>query len=193
MDHFLHLEATLLFSAQRLLQHICQLKVRGIGSFKEKCHVFITILFWILLIVPPPLWDYYPNVVLGVQIDHFWLTILRPHCCSLHTVAATGSIIWEVEGRGSGSKGVAHHTDSPSQDLGWWVCMICYPLTTTPPTFHSQIIPPVVAAYLPECHGDRALQGEIFSHVYPDFLLDFVLSSSFWGVSVTFFQVKSPC
>ena len=38
---------------------------------------------------------------------------------------STGSIIWEVEGRGSGSKGVAHHTDSPTQveaqvfDLGW--------------------------------------------------------------------------
>ena len=35
----------------------------------------------------------------------------------------TGGIIWEVEGRGSGSKGVAHHTDSPTQvevfDLGW--------------------------------------------------------------------------
>ena len=33
---------------------------------------------------------------------------------------ATGGIIWEVEGRGSGSKGVAHHTDSPTQveDLG---------------------------------------------------------------------------
>ena len=29
-------------------------------------------------------------------------------------------IIWEVDGRGSGSKGVAHHTDSPTQvDLGW--------------------------------------------------------------------------
>ena len=24
-------------------------------------------------------------------------------------------IIWEVEGRGSGSKGVAYHTDSPTQ------------------------------------------------------------------------------
>ena len=49
----------------------------------------------------------------------------------------TGGIIWEVEGRGSGGKGVAYHTDSPTQvDLGWWVCMICYPLTTTPPTFH---------------------------------------------------------
>ena len=85
---------------------------------------------------------------------------------------STGGIIWEVEGRGSSSKGVAYHTDSPTQvfDLGWWVCMICYPLTTTPPTFHlpnnstwvgesvwyatpllllprpstSQIIPPVV-------------------------------------------------
>ena len=35
----------------------------------------------------------------------------------------TGGIIWEVEGRGSGSKGVAYHTDSPTQvedDLGWW-------------------------------------------------------------------------
>ena len=35
----------------------------------------------------------------------------------------TGGIIWEVEGRGSGSKGVAYHTDSPTQvedfDLGW--------------------------------------------------------------------------
>ena len=57
--------------------------------------------------------------------------------------SCTGGIIWEVEGRGSGSssKGVAYHTDSPTQveevfDLGWWVCMICYPLTTTPPTFH---------------------------------------------------------
>ena len=32
----------------------------------------------------------------------------------------TGGIIWEVEGRGSGSKGVAYHTDSPTQveDLG---------------------------------------------------------------------------
>ena len=27
----------------------------------------------------------------------------------------TGGIIWEVEGRGSGSKGVAYHTDSPTQ------------------------------------------------------------------------------
>ena len=36
----------------------------------------------------------------------------------------TGGIIWEVEGRGNGSKGVAHHTDSPTQveDLGsTWV------------------------------------------------------------------------
>ena len=36
---------------------------------------------------------------------------------------ATGGIIWEVEGRRSGSKGVAYHTDSPTQvevfDLGW--------------------------------------------------------------------------
>ena len=35
---------------------------------------------------------------------------------------STGGIIWEVEGRGSGSKGVAYHTDSPTQvedfDLG---------------------------------------------------------------------------
>ena len=32
----------------------------------------------------------------------------------------TGGIIWEVEGRGSGSKGVAYHADSPTQvkDLG---------------------------------------------------------------------------
>ena len=27
----------------------------------------------------------------------------------------TGGIIWEVEGRGSGGKGVAYHTDSPTQ------------------------------------------------------------------------------
>ena len=40
--------------------------------------------------------------------------------------SCTGGIIWEVEGRGSGSssKGVAYHTDSPIQveevfDLGW--------------------------------------------------------------------------
>ena len=34
----------------------------------------------------------------------------------------TGGIIWEVEGRGSGSKGVAYHTDSPTQvEVGWWV------------------------------------------------------------------------
>ena len=36
---------------------------------------------------------------------------------------STGGIIWDVEGRGSGSKGVAYHTDSPTQvedfDLGW--------------------------------------------------------------------------
>ena len=39
---------------------------------------------------------------------------------------STGGIIWEVEGRGSGSKEVhvAYHTDSPTQvedvfDLGW--------------------------------------------------------------------------
>ena len=33
----------------------------------------------------------------------------------------TGSIIWEVEGRGSDSKGVAYHTDSPTQveDSTW--------------------------------------------------------------------------
>ena len=30
-------------------------------------------------------------------------------------VITTGGIIWEVEGRGSGSKGVAYHTDSPTQ------------------------------------------------------------------------------
>ena len=32
-----------------------------------------------------------------------------------------GGIIWEVEGRGSGSKGVAYYTDSPTQveDLIW--------------------------------------------------------------------------
>ena len=32
----------------------------------------------------------------------------------------TGGIIWEVEGQGSSSKGVAYHTDSPTQveDLG---------------------------------------------------------------------------
>ena len=40
----------------------------------------------------------------------------------------TGGIIWEVEGRGSGSKGVAYHTDSPTQ-------------VEDPSTF--QIIPPV--------------------------------------------------
>ena len=28
---------------------------------------------------------------------------------------STGGIIWEVEGRGSSSKGVAYHTDSPTQ------------------------------------------------------------------------------
>ena len=33
------------------------------------------------------------------------------HMC----VLPTGGIIWEVEGRGSGSKGVAYHTDSPTQ------------------------------------------------------------------------------
>ena len=37
--------------------------------------------------------------------------------------SGTGGIIWEVEGRGSGGKGVAYHTDSPTQvedfDLGW--------------------------------------------------------------------------
>ena len=32
----------------------------------------------------------------------------------------TGGIIWEVEGRESGSKGVAYHTDSPTQvDVVW--------------------------------------------------------------------------
>ena len=32
----------------------------------------------------------------------------------------TGGIIWEVEGRGSESKGVAYHSDSPTQvgDVG---------------------------------------------------------------------------
>ena len=39
----------------------------------------------------------------------------------------TDGIIWEVE----------------VFDLGWWVCVICYPLTPTPPTFPSQIILPV--------------------------------------------------
>ena len=36
---------------------------------------------------------------------------------------ATGGIIWEVEGRGSGSKGVAYHTDSPTQveESSTWV------------------------------------------------------------------------
>ena len=38
-------------------------------------------------------------------------------------VDCTGGIIWEVEGRGSGGKGVAYHIDSPTQvevfDLGW--------------------------------------------------------------------------
>ena len=33
----------------------------------------------------------------------------------LPVVHSTGSIIWEVEGRESGSKGVAYHTDSPTQ------------------------------------------------------------------------------
>ena len=47
--------------------------------------------------------------------DFLWNWVGRP----------TGGIIWEVEGRGSGSKGVAYHTDSPTQveiedfDLGW--------------------------------------------------------------------------
>ena len=43
--------------------------------------------------------------------------------CLCYPVPITGGIIWEVEGRGSGSKGVAYHTDSPTQvedfDLGW--------------------------------------------------------------------------
>ena len=55
-------------------------------------------------------------------------------------VAHTGVIIWQVEGRGSGSKGVAYHTGSPTQVegfvLGWWVCINCYRLIPTPPTFH---------------------------------------------------------
>ena len=39
---------------------------------------------------------------------------------------------------------VAYHTYSPTQVLGWWVCMLCYPLFPflRPPT--SQIILPVV-------------------------------------------------
>ena len=84
--------------------------------------------------------------------NHLWLMFFWHYCrvwkwffsqqWTYLTVYTTGGIIWEVEGRGSGSKGVAYQTDSPTQvedrvfDLGRWVCMICYPLTTTPPTFH---------------------------------------------------------
>ena len=42
---------------------------------------------------------------------------------SLFWFQAQAVLFWEVEGRGSGGKGVAYHTDSPTQvedfDLGW--------------------------------------------------------------------------
>ena len=47
-----------------------------------------------------------PEYGAGIKIKKVWGSIL--------TAGPTGGIIWEVEGRGSGSKGVAHHTD-----LGW--------------------------------------------------------------------------
>ena len=43
---------------------------------------------------------------------------------ALMTISVTtGGIIWEVEGQGSSSKGVAYHTDSPTQveDSPTWV------------------------------------------------------------------------
>ena len=72
----------------------------------------------------------------------------------MHT-GGIGGIIWEVEGRGSGSKGVAYHTDSPIQvDLDWWVWYTPLPMNRTPPTSNTpantQIILPVT--------GGRPLQ-----------------------------------
>ena len=50
-------------------------------------------------------------------------TLLLMMSNNSYITTCTGGIIWEVEGRGSGSKGVAYHTDSPTQvedfDLGW--------------------------------------------------------------------------
>ena len=49
--------------------------------------------------------------LLNMSADELMLKYIFPP----NTNHATGGIIWEVEGRGSGSKGVAYHTDSPTQ------------------------------------------------------------------------------
>ena len=49
----------------------------------------------------------------------------------------TGGIIWEVEGRGSGSKGVECHTNSPTQVEG---LLSLYDML--PPYYHSPDLPP---------------------------------------------------
>ena len=48
----------------------------------------------------------------------------------------TGGIIWEVEGRGSGGKGVAYHTDSRLR-LG-----LVSLYDVLPPYYHSPDLPP---------------------------------------------------
>ena len=51
------------------------------------------------------------------------ITLVQTYDFYTIDVVHTGGIIWEVGGRGSGSKGIAYHTDSPTQvedfDLGW--------------------------------------------------------------------------
>ena len=68
--------------------------------------------------------------------------------CSNCALCDTGGIIWEVEGRGSGSKGVAYHTDSPTQveDLGLRLGLVSLytPLLPLHRPSTSQIILPVL-------------------------------------------------
>ena len=52
----------------------------------------------------------------------------------------TGGIIWEVEGRGSGSMGVAYHTDSPTQVFDFDGLVSLYDML--PPYYHSPDLPP---------------------------------------------------
>ena len=60
-----------------------------------------------------------------------------------HDAQTTGGIIWEVEGRGSGGKGVAYHTDSPTQveDLGLRLGLVSL-YDVLPPYYHSPDLPP---------------------------------------------------
>ena len=57
-------------------------------------------------------------------------------------ISSTGGIIWEVEGRGSGSKGVAYHTDSPTRRFPSLRLGLVGLYDMLPPYSHSPDLPP---------------------------------------------------